>query len=136
MGFIGRVETANTDFTLAGGKVTTMQAELTILNYLKKQVQGGASSQGRIKTATVRNRDNDQLDGILEEIVEAQVQKNSLKAAEKKAKDSAGEVVASYEDWKNKCPRQTKPALMGHGKDIVLPVGRYYHNKFTNEYRD
>ena len=40
-GFIGRVETSNTDFTLAGGKVTTMQAELTRLNDLKKQVQGG-----------------------------------------------------------------------------------------------
>ena len=25
---------------------------------------------------------------------------------------------------------------MGHGKDIVLPVGRYYHNQFTNEYGD
>ena len=22
---------------------------------------------------------------------------------------------------------------MGHGKDILLPVGRYYHNKFTKE---
>ena len=52
-----------------------MQAELTILNDLKKQVQGGTSSRGRIRTATVRNRDNDQLDGILEEIVEARVQK-------------------------------------------------------------
>ena len=40
-GFIGRVETANTAFTLAGGKVTTMQAVLTRLNYLKNQVQGG-----------------------------------------------------------------------------------------------
>ena len=45
-GFIGQVETANTDFTLDGGKVTTMQAELTRLNELKKQVQGGESSRG------------------------------------------------------------------------------------------
>ena len=132
-GFIGRVETANTAFTLAGGTVTTMQAELTRLNDLKKQVQGGASSRGRIRTATVRNRDNDQLDGILEDIIEAQVQQKILKAAEKKAKDLAGEVVASYEGWKNKFPHLTKPALMGHGKDIFLPVGRYYHNQFKNE---
>ena len=75
-----------------------MQAGLTRLNYLKKQVQGGTSIRGRIRTATVRNRDNYLLDGILEEIVEAQVQQKSLKAAEKKAKDLAGEVVASYED--------------------------------------
>ena len=110
-----------------------MQDELTRYNDLKKQVQGRGSSRGRIRTATVRNRDNDQLDGILEDIVEAWVQQKSLKAAEKKAKDLAGEVVASYEDWKKKFPHQTKPALMGHGKDIVLPVGRYYHNQFTNE---
>ena len=62
--------------------------------------------------------------------------KNSLKTAEKKAKYLAGEVVASYEDWKKKFPHRTKPALMGHGKDILLPVGRYYHNQFTNKYGD
>ena len=97
-----------------------MQADLTRLNDLKKQVQGGTSSRGRIRTATVRNRDNDQLDGILEEIVEYRVQQNSLKAAEKKAKYLAGEVVASYEDWKKKSPHRTKPALMGHAKDIFF----------------
>ena len=97
-------------------------------------MQGGTSSRGTIRTATVRNRDNDQLDGILEDIVEVRVQQKSLKAAEEKAKDLAGEVVASYEDWKNKFSHRTNPDLMGHGKDILLPVGRYYHNQFTNKH--
>ena len=91
---------------------------------------------GRIRTSTVRNRDNDQLEGILEEIVEARFQQKSLKATEKKAKDLAGEVVALYEDWKNKFTHRTKPALTVHGKDILFPVGRYYHNQFTNEDED
>ena len=56
-----------------------------------------------------------------------------LNAADKKDKDLAGEVVSLYEDWKKKFPHQTKPDLIGHGKDILLPVGRYYHNQFTNE---
>ena len=56
-----------------------------------------------------------------------------MKAAEKKAKYLAGEVVASYEDLKKKFPHRTKPDLMGHGKDILLLVGRYYHNQFTND---
>ena len=110
-----------------------MQAELTRLNELKKQVQGETSSRGRIRMATVRNKENEKLDGILEEIVEARVQQKSLKAAEKKAKDLAGEVVALYEDWKNKFTHRTKPALIVHGKDILFPVGQYYHNQFTNE---
>ena len=52
----------------------------------------------------MRNKDNDQLDGSLEDIVEARVQQKSLKAAEKKAKYLADEVVASYEDWKINFP--------------------------------
>ena len=132
-GYIGRVQKADTVVTMAGRKVAATQAELTRLNDLKTQVQGGTSSRGRMRTATVHNRDNDQLDRILEELVEARVQQRNSKAEEKKAKDLAGKVVASYEDWKKKFPHRTKPALMGHGKDKLLPVGQYYHKQFTEE---
>jgi hypothetical protein len=70
---------------------------------------------------------------MLEELVEARVQQRNSKAGEKKAKDLAGKVVASYEDWKKKFPHRTKPALMGHGKDKLLPVGQYYRKQFTEE---
>ena len=43
------------------------------MNGLKKEVQGGTSSRGSIRVRTYHNRDNDQLDEILEKIVKARL---------------------------------------------------------------
>ena len=68
-------------------------------------------------------RDNDQLDGLLNEIVEAKIKQKELEAAQKVAKDDADEAAAEYEEWKKNYPYCTNVALMEHGKHILRPVG-------------
>ena len=96
-------------------------------------MQGGTSSRGRVHLATERTRDNNQLDNVLEQIVEARVREKGLKAAEKAAKDTLAKVVKAYDDWKSQYPHRTKTELMDHGKNILKPVGQYYHDQFTSE---
>ena len=118
---------------MASGKVTDMKTKLARLNGLKKEVQGGTSSPGRIRVKREKNLNNDNLYDILEQIIEARVNHKSLKAAEKEAKYSAEKVVATYEEWRQKFPHRKNSALMAHGKNILLPVGEYYNARFTYE---
>ena len=96
-------------------------------------MQGGTSGRGRIRVRTEHNRDNYQLDDILEQIVKARVKHRSLKAAEKEVKHPARKLVATYEEGKQKFTHHTKSALMAHGKNILLPVRNYYNAQFTDE---
>ena len=56
-----------------------------------------------------------------------------MKAAEKEVKYSARKVVATYEEGKQKFTHRTKPALMSHGNNILLPIRNYYNAQFTDE---
>ena len=69
-------------------------------------MQGGTSSQGRIRVQPDHNRDNNQLYDNLENIVESRVKHKSLKAAEKEAKYLVEKVVATYEEWKQPPPHR------------------------------
>ena len=52
---VAQIKAENKIFTVASGKVTDMQTELTQLNGLEKEVQGGTSSRGRIRVWTDHN---------------------------------------------------------------------------------
>ena len=96
-------------------------------------MQGGTSGRVKIRVRTEHDRENYQLDDILEQIVKARVKHMSLKIAEKEAKYSAEKVVATYEEWRQKFPHRKNSALMAHGKNILLPVGKYYNTQSTDE---
>jgi len=131
--YTAKVAAANAAVESASGKVAEMVDELKRLNEMKKQVQGGTSSRGRVRQATERTRDNNQLDNVLEQIVEARLKEKSLMSNEKAAKDALAKVVKAYDDWKKQYPHRTKIELMDHGKNILKPVGQYYHDQFTSE---
>ena len=80
----------------------------------------------------------DKLDKVLDDIVEAKCSMKDLKiaVAEKEATESAKAVVDSYEDWKKKFPAHSKEELMAHGKGILRPVGDYYNKQFLDEHGD
>ena len=80
----------------------------------------------------------DKLDKVLDDIVEAKCSMKDLKIAEKEATESAKAVVDSYyeQDWKKKFPARSKEELMAHDKGILKPVGDYYNKQFLDEHGD
>jgi len=61
---------------------------------------------------------DDKLDKIIDEIVEAMCKQKGLKIAERHAKETAEEVLQTYNDWKNKYPARSNEALADHAKEI------------------
>ena len=76
-----QIKTGNTIVTVSSGKFSGMHTELTRLNGLNKEVQGGTSSQVSIRMRIENNQDNYQFYYILEQIVEARVKHKIVKAA-------------------------------------------------------
>lgn len=136
LGYVGRVESATKAITLATADVTAMELELTRLNDLRQEANGGTSSRGRVRVGTARSRDNDRLESIVEELVNAKVEYKQLKKVAKETKECETKVVATFDEWKTKFPHRNKVDLMEHGKNLLSPVGVYYNKQFLNEVGD
>ena len=120
----------------AQNKVNTKKDSLETLLLDKNNIQGGTSSSGRRRQFTARATNQDALEHINNQIIEAKVELRVLKKEHADLEKIKDEAIEELQKWTEKFPYLSTDSLIDHAKSIGQPAIDYYNKVYNTEAGD
>ena len=119
--------TAKINFDIATDALQNLIAQKTSCT------KNGISSRGRIVVSTARVIDENALDVLKNQIVEAKETLRKKKDVLLEANKDLDRFTREYDAWKNQFPHRDENTLIAYCQDLVKPVLTYYKNLFFED---
>jgi hypothetical protein len=95
--------------------------------------QNGTSSRGRIRASTARAIDENALDLLNIQIIEAKQTLRQEKASLSEVNRELDRSIRDYDAWKSKFPNRNQDTLLNYCRELAKPVLAYYSKLFLDE---